>query len=93
MFFSDSTGPCYHSDADEPAVVDFGKLENQTRRAYDLAVDWGQHDDAADLRRAGFMPAATYADAVILDEVLTAGLADLGLLRAGRSDVTEQCGR
>ena len=52
IFYSDSTGPCYHTNADEPAVVDFGKLENQTRRAYDLAVGLGQHDDAADLRRA-----------------------------------------
>jgi Zn-dependent M28 family amino/carboxypeptidase len=78
IFYSDSTGPCYHSNADEPAVVDFGKLENQTRRAYDLAVDWANTTTPPTFV-APLNPAATYADAVILDEVLTAGLADLGL--------------
>jgi hypothetical protein len=78
IFYSDSTGPCYHSNADEPAVVDFGKLENQTRRAYDLAVEWANTTTLPTFVTP-LMPAATYADAVILDEVLTAGLADLGL--------------
>ncbi len=78
IFYSDSTGPCYHSNADEPSVVDFGKLENQTRRAYDLAVDWANTNTLPTFV-APLMPAATYGDAVILDQVLTAGLADLGL--------------
>ncbi len=29
VFFSDATGPCYHSDSDDVAVVDFDKLELQ----------------------------------------------------------------
>ena len=78
VFFSDSTGPCYHTNADEVSVVDFAKLEQQTRSAYDLTVEL-----ANTASPPAFMspnPAlATFADAVNLDEVLTAGLADLAL--------------
>lgn len=78
VFFSDSTGPCYHTNADEVGVVDFTKLEQQARRAYELTLA---------LANAGAPPSfvapspalATFADAVTLDEVLTAGLADLAL--------------
>lgn len=79
VFYSDSTGPCYHTNADEPAVVDFGKLEQQTRRAYDLAVDLA-NTTTPPAFVAPSSSFATFADAVVLDEVLTAGLADLGLL-------------
>jgi hypothetical protein len=78
IFYSDSTGPCYHTNADEPAVVDFGKLEKQTRRAYDLAIDLA-NTTTPPVFVAPLSPLATYDDAVALDEVLTTGLADLGL--------------
>ena len=29
VFFSDATGPCYHTDTDDDAVVDYGKLDQQ----------------------------------------------------------------
>ena len=29
MFFTDATGPCYHTIDDEVAVVDFSKLEQE----------------------------------------------------------------
>jgi hypothetical protein len=29
VFFSDATGPCYHTNADEISVVDFGKLDRE----------------------------------------------------------------
>ena len=29
VFFSDATGPCYHTDSDDVAVVDFDKLDQQ----------------------------------------------------------------
>lgn len=78
VFYSDSTGPCYHTNADEPAVVDFVKLEKQTRRGYELALALA---DVAvpPVFVAPVAPLANYGDAVILDEVLTAGLNDLGL--------------
>ena len=31
VFFSDSTGPCYHTAQDELGVVDFVKLDEQVR--------------------------------------------------------------
>lgn len=78
IFYSDSTGPCYHTNGDEPAVVDFGKLEQQTRRAYDLTIALA-NTTSPPVFVAPNPALATYADAVILDEVLTAGLADLSL--------------
>ena len=36
VFFTDATGPCYHTAQDEPGVVDFDKLEQQI--ATSLAV-------------------------------------------------------
>ncbi|MFN8641941.1 MAG: M28 family peptidase [Candidatus Binatia bacterium] len=78
IFYSDSTGPCYHTNQDEPAVVDFGKLEQQTRRAYDLTVTLANTASPPTFV-APSSALATFGDAVILDEVLTAGLADLAL--------------
>ena len=82
VFYSDSTGPCYHSDADEPSVVDFGKLEMQTRRGFDLTLALANAVTPPAFV-APAVPLATYADAVALDEVLTAGLNDLALFAPG----------
>jgi hypothetical protein len=78
IFYSDSTGPCYHTNQDEPAVVDFGKLQKQTRRAYDVAIELANTNTPPTFATVG-SPLAVYGDAVVLDEVLTAGLADIGL--------------
>ena len=78
VFYSDSTGPCYHSNQDEVAVVDFGKLETQMRRAYDVAIELANTTSPPVFVTPG-TPLATYGDAVVLDEVLTSGLADLAL--------------
>lgn len=78
VFYSDSTGPCYHTNGDEPAVVDFGKLEKQTRRAYDLTIAMANTATPPTFVPPN-SPLANYDDAVVLDEVLTAGLVDLGL--------------
>lgn len=78
IFYSDSTGPCYHTNQDEPGVVDFGKLEKQTRRAYDVAIALANTATPPVFQTAG-SPLAVYADAVVLDEILTAGLADMAL--------------
>lgn len=78
IFYSDSTGPCYHTNGDEVAVVDFVKLEKQTRRGYELTIAFADMP-APLVFVAPAAPFAVYGDAVILDEVLTAGLADLAL--------------
>jgi Peptidase family M28 len=78
VFFSDSTGPCYHTNGDEVAVVDFSKLDQQTRLGYDLTT--AVADVASPPTFAGQTPTlASYEDAVIISDVLTAGLADLSL--------------
>ncbi|CAB9502809.1 Peptidase family M28 [Seminavis robusta] len=39
VFFSDSTGPCYHTNGDEIKNVDFDKLEKQARVALKLTYN------------------------------------------------------
>jgi hypothetical protein len=78
VFFSDSTGPCYHTNNDEVAVVDFTKLDRQTRLGYELAMSLA--DVASPPTYAGQNPTlASFSDAEIIDDVLTTGLADLAL--------------
>ena len=76
VFFSDSTGPCYHTNADELSIVDVSKLEQQTRTAYELTLALAETTTPPT-----FVPPnpslATFADAQIINEVLTLGLADL----------------
>jgi len=80
VFFSDSTGGCYHTTGDEVSVVDFGKLSEQSRIGFRVALEL-----AEGAATPGFVPppglaqAATYADALVLDEVLTLGEVDLDL--------------
>lgn len=78
IFYSDSTGPCYHTNGDEVAVVDFGKLEQQAQRVLSLTTTLA-NTPTLPAFVAPNSPPARYEDAVILDEVLTAGLADLAL--------------
>jgi hypothetical protein len=81
VFFSDSTGPCYHTNGDEVSVVDFPKLEKQTRAAYDLALTLANAVTPPSFV-APSSALATFADAQIINEALTAGLADLALFNA-----------
>lgn len=76
VFFSDSTGPCYHTDQDEVAVVDTAKLQQQARTGYELTRALA---DTMTPPTFSGTALATYADAVIIDEVVTTGLADLSL--------------
>jgi hypothetical protein len=39
VFFSDSTGPCYHTAQDEAGIVDYRKLHQQVRDGVRLARD------------------------------------------------------
>ena len=81
VFFSDSTGPCYHATGDDVARVDFPKLRAQTRIAFRLVATL-----AETATPPTFVPPnpalATYADAVVLHDVFETGLADLDVFPA-----------
>jgi hypothetical protein len=76
VFFSDSTGPCYHTAQDEVGVVDFAKLDLQVQLAYRLAADLISGDVKPTF--SGTNPLATYDDAVSLAEVTSSAVSDLG---------------
>jgi len=77
VFFSDSTGGCYHTTSDDIDIVDFGKHEKQTRIGYYVTSGLIDRDErpafAADL------PAATFDDLVAIRDVIDAGVGDLDL--------------
>lgn len=76
VFFSDSTGSCYHTVRDETRFVDFDKLASQSRIAYRTTIALAESAGAPD-----FVPPnpalATYADAITLDTIFTRARADL----------------
>lgn len=77
VYFTDSTNGCYHSVDDEVSVVDFAKLEKQVRIAYGVTLGLANLPE-----RPPFVadaPAATFEDALTVHELVTRGLADLGL--------------
>jgi hypothetical protein len=75
VFFSDSTGPCYHTAQDEADIVDYRKLHQQVHDGVRLARDLAGGGPAP-----AFVPGtppATYDDAVALREVADRALPDL----------------
>jgi hypothetical protein len=74
VFFSDSTGPCYHTVDDEAGIVDWGKLDKQVAIATALTKDLVA---GAKPTFVGNAPLATYADAVSLQDVVNRAVADL----------------
>lgn len=75
VFFSDSTGPCYHTTGDDFSVVDFRKLYQQINIANDLTTELA----SAALTPVfnGAAPLASYEDALAIDAVLQLALTDL----------------
>jgi hypothetical protein len=67
VFFSDSTGPCYHTAQDEAGVVDCRKLGHQADTALRLARDLAGRDDPPAF--VGGTPLVAYSDAVALQRV------------------------
>jgi aminopeptidase YwaD len=69
VFFTDSTGRCYHTNQDEPGIVDYGKLDQQIATA--LAV-------TRELGNTTSPPAWTENDAVVYQDAVTfANVVDL----------------
>jgi Peptidase family M28 len=75
VFFSDSTGPCYHTAQDEVTVVDFWKLEQQVDIAYRLAAGIIAANGKPTFVAAP--PLATFDDAVALQGVTNSATTDL----------------
>jgi Zn-dependent M28 family amino/carboxypeptidase len=69
VFFTDSTGRCYHTNQDEPGIVDFGKLDKQI--ATSLAV-------TRELADTNDPPEWTENEIVVFSDVVTfASIVDL----------------
>jgi len=79
LFFSDSTGPCYHTTQDDVSVVDWGKLDKQVAIATALTKDLVAGAKPAFVANP---PLATYADAVQLADVVNTAVVDLGRFSA-----------
>lgn len=67
VFFSDSTGPCYHTAQDEIGVVDFAKLDQQIATALRVTRDLSNTNTPPHF--VGGLPLATYDDALGLARV------------------------
>jgi hypothetical protein len=78
VFFSDSTGPCYHTTGDDLRIVNFVKLRAQAKTAFRTVVDLAESETVPT-----FAPrnpqGATYTDALSLLPVYTAAQTDLAL--------------
>ena len=73
VFFTDSTGRCYHTNQDEPGVVDYGKLEQQIATSLAVTRELANTDDP---------PAWTENAAVVYADAVTfAGVVDLAATR------------
>ncbi len=75
VFFSDSTGPCYHTVEDEFGIVDFAKLQQQAAIAARVTRSL---INGPRITFSGNNPPATYADAVGLLAVVNGALPDRG---------------
>jgi Peptidase family M28 len=80
VFFTDSTGRCYHTAQDETGVVDFGKLSNQIGTALSVTRKLANTNDPPQF--ASGLPPATYADLLAFSELLERGAANVDLLSA-----------
>lgn len=82
VFFSDSTGPCYHTAQDSVFVVDYWKLDQQVKIAYRLAMNLIQANGRPAFSAAN--PLATFNDAVSLQTVVNLALGDLARFTAAQ---------
>jgi hypothetical protein len=82
VFFTDSTGPCYHTNQDEPGIVDYSKLEQQI--ATSVAT-------TRELANTANPPAWTENELVVYDDVVTfAGVVDLAATNLERFSAQDQ---
>jgi hypothetical protein len=82
VFFSDSTGPCYHTAQDEVSVVDFWKLDQQVKIAYKVAKSLIEANGRPTFSATN--PLGTFNDAVTLQGVTNSAISDLGRFTAAQ---------
>jgi hypothetical protein len=76
VFFSDSTGPCYHTAQDELRIVDFGKLGKQSGTALAVTRALAGTDDPPPFTDG--QPLATFQDLVAFTAVIDRAQPDIG---------------
>ncbi len=81
VFFTDSTGPCYHTAGDDFSVVDFEKLTQQTKISLELAKQLANAQLTPSFNASA--PLATYADAVSLNSLIQQSLTDIDRFSPG----------
>ncbi|MFT7607362.1 MAG: Zn-dependent M28 family amino/carboxypeptidase [Candidatus Aldehydirespiratoraceae bacterium] len=75
VFFTDATGPCYHTTADAIDVLDVAKLTEQQVIGNTLVADLAAGTTTPAFN--GGAALATYDDAVVIHDLVAQGLADL----------------
>jgi hypothetical protein len=75
VFFSDSTGPCYHTAQDEVGVVDFWKLDQQVKIGYRVAKSLIEANGRPAFSATN--PLATFNDAVAIQTVTNGAITDI----------------
>lgn len=76
VFFTDSTGPCYHTVGDDVAALDADKLGHQRDIGLGLVAGLANQNQSASL--VADAPLATYADAQALRGAIDSAQVDLG---------------
>jgi hypothetical protein len=80
VFFSDSTGPCYHTSGDNPSVIDSKKLNQQAHIATHLTLQLTNGLLTPTFTTG--LNSVTFDDAVTLSAVVQTALSDLGRFSA-----------
>jgi hypothetical protein len=80
VFFTDATGPCYHTVDDELGVVDFDKLDVQIATALDVTRQLAS--TATPPAFVAGTPLATFDDAVAASRIVNRAYADRGRFSA-----------
>jgi Zn-dependent M28 family amino/carboxypeptidase len=80
VFFTDATGPCYHTVDDELGVVDFDKLDVQIATALDVTRQLA--NTASPPAFVAGTPLATFDDAVAASRIVNRAYADRGRFSA-----------
>ena len=75
VFLTDATGPCYHTDSDDIAVVDFDKFARQIDVLHRLTRSLAETDEVPTFTTG--LPTVTYDDAVMIYVLLALLLDDL----------------
>lgn len=88
VFFTDATGPCYHTVHDDVDVVDFPKLEQQARTALVATRALADRPDRPTFTSG--LPLATFADALSVQDLVHAVLQDLDTFSPADQEVLLQ---